>query len=104
MGIVTDALQGTRQPEIFGFLNRADTHTSIQESEETEEALASIPGLTVLPARLSQRTAFRRSFSEGLAVFELEPAGKAALEFVRFARILYPHLTPKEATNTRKKK
>ncbi len=38
---------------------------------------------------------FRRSFSEGLAVFELEPSGKAAHEFNRLAALLYPRLAKK---------
>ncbi|HPB75503.1 MAG TPA: ParA family protein, partial [Chromatiaceae bacterium] len=31
-------------------------------------------------------------FSEGLAVFELEPRGKGAKEFFALAATLYPHL------------
>jgi chromosome partitioning protein len=42
-----------------------------------------------LKSRLSQRIAFRRSFSEGLAVFELEPSGKAAAELNALAREVF---------------
>lgn len=90
LGIVTESLKEGRVPQILGFINRADTHSSIRETAETEEALAMLPGLVVQKARLGQRTAFRRSFSEGLAVFELEPAGKAAQEFNRLAELLFP--------------
>lgn len=79
-----------KPPEVVIFVNRADTHTSIRESDEAEEALKKLPGIKVLPTRLCQRTVYRRSFSEGLAVFELEPSGKAAQEFKELAKLLYP--------------
>lgn len=88
--IVGEALKDGHAPEILGFINRADTHSSVRETAETEEALAMLPGLSVQKARLGQRTAFRRSFSEGLAVFELERTGKAAQEFNRLAELLFP--------------
>ncbi len=81
-----------RNREVLGFINRADTHISIRESDEAEEALAHMPNLQLLQARLAQRTAFRRSFSEGLGVFELEPGGKAAEEFGSLMSLLYPKL------------
>ncbi len=79
-----------KPPEIIVFVNRADTHFSIRESDETEEALAELQGTTLLKKRLHQRTAYRRSFSEGLGVFELKPSTKAAKEFRKFANALYP--------------
>lgn len=90
LGIVAEALKDGHSPEILGFINRADTHNSVRETAETEKALSMLPGLAVQKARLGQRTAFRRSFSEGLAVFELERAGKAAQEFNRLAELLFP--------------
>lgn len=78
-----------RAPEIMIFINRADTHRAVRETDETAEALRTLPGTTFLPYRLGQRTAFRRSFSEGLAVFELEPRGKAATEMLALASALY---------------
>jgi chromosome partitioning protein len=95
LNIIGEALRGDRRPEILTFLNRADTHISVRESNEAEEALGSLPGVSVLRARLGQRMMFRRSFSEGLAVFELEPSGKAAWEFNRLATVLYPELARK---------
>ncbi len=76
--------------EVITFINRADTHNAVHESNEAEAALQALPGIKVQPQRLSQRISYRRSFSEGLAVFELEPTGKAALEFQKFAESLYP--------------
>jgi len=81
---------GDKKPVLLGFINRADTHHQVRETKEAEEALKSLPGLTHLEFRLYQRTAFRRSFSEGLAVFELGPSSKAAREVMKLARALYP--------------
>ncbi len=78
-----------KKPEVFAFLNRADTHPSSSENDETQEVLRQISGMEVLEHVLSQRMAFRRSFSEGLGVFELEPRGKAALELTALAETLY---------------
>jgi chromosome partitioning protein len=97
LGIVGEALKDGHSPEIWGFINRADTHSSVRETAETEKALAMLPGLLVQKVRLGQRTAFRRSFSEGLAVFELERTGKAAQEFNRLAELLFPRV--KKARN-----
>jgi len=90
LNIVAEALRDNHHPDILAFVNRADTHVSVRESDEAETALASLPGVVVLKARLSQRTIYRRSFSEGLGVFELDPSGKAAYEFNRLAALLYP--------------
>ncbi|MBK5962599.1 chromosome partitioning protein [Thiocystis minor] len=79
-------------PDIIGFINRGDTHHAVQETNETAAALVSLPGIRFIKPRLSQRTVFRRSFSEGLAVFELESRGKAAREFMGLAAALYPNL------------
>lgn len=79
-------------PEILGFINRGDTHHAVRETNEAAAALVSLPGIRFIKPRLSQRTVFRRSFSEGLAVFELESKGKAAREFLALAAALYSHL------------
>lgn len=94
LGIINDTLRGKAAPEMVAFINRADTHVSVRESDETAEVLESLPGLDVLGPRLCQRTAFRRSFSEGLGVFEMEASGKAAKEFNGLARALYPDVKP----------
>ncbi|MDX1697933.1 MAG: ParA family protein, partial [Thiohalobacterales bacterium] len=78
----------------MAFINRADTNKSIRETHETEEALRMLPGIdVVMPQRLRMRTSFRRSLSEGLAVFEMWPGSKAANEFSSFASALYPGVT-----------
>jgi chromosome partitioning protein len=79
-------------PEIIGFINRGDTHHAVRETNEAAAALVSLPDVRFIKPRLSQRTVFRRSFSEGLAVFELEPRGKGAKEFYALAATLFPHL------------
>ena len=92
-------------PEILLFINRADTHPGIRESRETEEALASLNGVTLLSDKICQRTAYRRSFSEGRAVFELSASSKAAKEFFCLASRLYPELTlPKKVSSVRREK
>ncbi|MFO8005334.1 AAA family ATPase [Thioalkalivibrio sp.] len=83
-------LRGDRaQPEIIGFINRADTHQAVRESDEAFGALGMIEGIRALRPRLSQRMAFRRSFSEGLSVQELERRSKASQELDELAKALY---------------
>lgn len=81
-----------RKPDILGFINRADTHTAVRESDEAAAALVALPGIKFLKPRIAQRTVFRRSFSEGLAVFELDPRNKGVKEWNALAAVLYPHL------------
>ena len=78
--------------EILGFINRGDTHHAVRETNEAAAALVSLPGIKFLKPRLAQRTVFRRSFSEGLAVFELDSRGKGSIEFFSLAAVLYPNL------------
>jgi chromosome partitioning protein len=80
--------EGSR-PEIVGFINRADTHQAVRESDETFGALGMIEGLRALRPRLGQRMAFRRSFSEGLSVEELEHRSKAANELDELAKAIF---------------
>lgn len=87
-----DSVVGKRKPEILGFINRADTHHAVRESDEAAAALVSLPGIRHLKPRLSQRTVYRRSFSEGLTVFEQEPRGKGAAEWNALAAVLYANV------------
>ncbi len=77
-------------PPLLGFINRADTHIGVRETDEAEEALDYLKGIERVNLRLYQRTAYRRSFSEGLAVFEMQPTSKAAKEILNLADLLYP--------------
>ena len=74
---------------VTGLINRADTHPKVTETEEAMEALSPVPGLKMQKTYLYQRTAYRRAFSEGLAVFEMLPANKAAGEVWRLARNIF---------------
>ncbi len=85
-----ESLDTKRSLEIVVFVNRADTHYAVMETRETLAVLKQLPNITVVTQVLSQRLGFRRSFSEGLGIFELEPRSKAAAEFLLFARKLYP--------------
>lgn len=87
--MVSEICSDTDMPHMLGFVNRADTHIGVRETGETEDALNILPNIDLIPSRLYQRTTYRRSFSEGLAVFELEPRGKAAAEVNKFASLVY---------------
>jgi chromosome partitioning protein len=88
--LVKDSVE--QPPEIYGFINRGDTHRAVRETDEAAAALVSLPGIQLLKPRLGQRTVFRRSFSEGLAVFELESRSKGAKELLSLCAVLYPHI------------
>ena len=64
----------------------------MRETNEAAAALVSLRGIRFIKPRLSLRTIYRRSFSEGLAVFELEPRGKGAMELNSLIAALYPRL------------
>ena len=84
-----DSMTSNPKPEVLGFINRADTHRAVREAAEAAAALVSLPGIRYLKPRLAQRTVYRRSFSEGLAVFEQEPRSKGAAEWNALAAVLY---------------
>ncbi len=86
--IVKNCIDAENKPEVLGFINRADTHIGIRETDEAEQALQMMQGIKALGIRLYQRTAYRRSFSEGLGVFELDPMGKASKEMKKLAALL----------------
>lgn len=86
--IVNSNINPEKAPEVLGFINRADTHIGIRETDEAEQALEMLQGIKALGLRLYQRTAYRRSFSEGLGVFELDPMGKASKEMKKLATML----------------
>jgi len=92
LNIVRESCNGSSNPELIAFINRADTHHSVTESDEAEEALTMLGALKVIPKRLCQRTNFRRALSEGLSIFELSGKSKSAEEFEQFAQALYPDL------------
>lgn len=90
--IIKEETEGSKRPDVFGFINRGDTHIGVRETDEAEEAIDFLKGIKRIDQRLYQRTAFRRSFSEGLAVFEMQPTSKASKEFIAFASTLYPKI------------
>ena len=91
LGPDLQAVKMNGRQRTMAFVNRADTNKSIRETHETEAALRMLPGIDeVMPQRLKMRTSFRRSLSEGLAVFEMWPQSKAASEFRVLAGALYP--------------
>lgn len=86
---VTKNINSENKTQILGFINRADTHHMVRETDEAEEALRMLQNIEALNVRLYQRTAYRRSFSEGLGVFELDPLGKASKEMKLLVSTLY---------------
>ena len=88
MKMVVD-IRGDKPLKVLAVLNRADTHVAVRETDETAEALQQLDNLHLLNTRLYLRTTYRRSFSEGLAVFEMEPRSKAAAEVDALGRELY---------------
>ncbi len=91
MDIVEDATGG-QYPKMRAFVNRADTHCAVRESDDTEDAIKQIANIDLIPNRLFQRTIFRRSLSEGMAVFEMSKRSKATDEFNTFAGSVFPEL------------
>ena len=89
IGLIRQLRSRTKMPEVLGFINRADTHSLVRESEETAQALKMLPGIELLKSRLFQRMDYRRSFSEGLAVFELSRSSKAAAEINSLAEEIF---------------
>ena len=87
--IVSKNINPDRNTKVLGFINRADTHIGVRETDEAEQALEMLQNITALNVRLYQRTAYRRSFSEGLGVFELDPMGKASKEMKNLVSTLY---------------
>ena len=87
--LIAQARKTSDMPEVIGFMNRSDTHRAVRETDDAFEALNSLGGIKMLEQRLYQRTAYRRSFSEGMAVFEMDPKSKAALEMEALGQALY---------------
>jgi chromosome partitioning protein len=88
IGMVKD-IRGSKMPEMLGFINRADTHIAVRETDEAFEALSTLDDINMLDEKLYQRTAYRRSFSEGLAVFEMDKKSKASQEVEALGKVLY---------------
>jgi chromosome partitioning protein len=88
ISMVSD-IRGSNMPEMLGFINRADTHVAVRETAEAFEALSTLDEIKMLNEKLYQRTAYRRSFSEGLAVFEMDGKSKAAQEVEALGKVLY---------------
>ncbi|MEE9491818.1 MAG: division plane positioning ATPase MipZ [Gammaproteobacteria bacterium] len=99
--LLGDSLLQPVASEVVTFINRADTHTAIRESDEAEEALESLSTLAVVKNRLCNRTIYRRSMSEGLAVFEMKPSSKAAKELNKLALSFYPDFRSKRAVKSK---
>ncbi len=109
LGIIEEVTRNRKKkPELIAFLNRADTHPLSRENDEAFEALSQLDGVTILKPMLSYRIDFRRSFSEGLCVTELNPGSKAAVELDALAKALFApakklKAVPKKRASPKKK-
>lgn len=84
-----DKARKGKSVEILGFMNRSDTHHGVRETDEAFAAMKTLSGIKMLDCKLYQRTIYRRSFSEGLAVFELDQRSKAKEELDALGNSLY---------------
>ncbi len=91
-------------PESITFLNRVDTRNANQAPEQAAAALNALPVVRFIPQRLSDRAVFQESFSESLAVFELEPRSTASREFRVLAEALFPYRQRSVLDRLRKQK
>ncbi|MCP4406380.1 MAG: AAA family ATPase [Gammaproteobacteria bacterium] len=89
LALIKKVCSRKKMPEVLGFVNRADTHLLVRETRETHQALELLPHIKPLKSRLYLRMDYRRSFSEGLAVFELSPSSKAAAEVHHLAEEIF---------------
>lgn len=87
--LIKKAKKKGQKLEVMAFMNRSDTHKAVRETDDAFEALMTLDDLTMLKTRLYQRTAYRRSFSEGMAVFEMDPKSKAAKEVEDLGKALF---------------
>jgi len=88
--LLVENCDADNRPEVLGLMNRSDTHPAVRETDEAYEALLTLSDhITMLEPRLYQRTIYRRSFSEGMAVFELDRKSKAATEIQQLGELLY---------------
>lgn len=78
--------------DVLGLLNRSDTHRAVRETDEAAAALNLLDHIRLLKTRLYLRTTYRRSLSEGLAVFEMEPRSKAAQEIETLGKELFTEI------------
>lgn len=89
MALIDEARQLKPDMPVMAVINKADTNASVRETQETEEALAQVEGLTIAPVRIGYRVLMRRSLTEGLGVAEWAPRSSAAKEIDILARTVF---------------
>lgn len=70
-------------------INKADTNQQVRETQETEEALAQVAGISIAPTHIGYRVLMRRSLTEGQGVAEWAPRSKSAEEIDILARAVF---------------
>lgn len=93
-------VRGSSPSKSLTFINRAHVSQTDRATEETSAALRALPGVRLIPQRLSDRPVFRDSFSEGLAVFELEPRSRGSAELKELASTVFRLVASKKASRS----
>lgn len=91
MSLIEEARGGKNKKDlqVLTVINKADTNIQIRETQETEEALAQVSGITLAPTSIGYRVVMRRSLTEGLGAAEWAPRSKAAEEIDLLARAVF---------------
>ncbi|MCB1876608.1 MAG: AAA family ATPase [Chromatiales bacterium] len=89
MPLIDEARQRKPDLPVMAVINKADTNASVRETQETEEALSQVEGLSLAPVRIGYRVLMRRSLTEGLGVAEWAPRSSAAKEIDTLARAVF---------------
>lgn len=95
---VEEARVKNRKLRACAFLNRADARR--RANDDAQEVLGEGGVFEVLPVRLGMRNAYGAAAAQGLAVTELRPPDKKAIDEVE--RLYASVFTPGEATNPRR--
>jgi len=89
MELIGEARQAKPELPVMVVINKADTNQQIRETQETEEAMNHVKGISLAPTSLGYRVVMRRSLTEGLGAAEWAPRSKAAEEIDHLARAVF---------------
>jgi chromosome partitioning protein len=84
--LVADAREFNQKIRAFVVWNQAATNPGVHDDQAAAELVRDLENLDLAGTVLRSRVAYARSASEGQAVFEFEPKGKAAAEISNLFR------------------
>lgn len=76
-------------PQMLALVNRGDINPNNYDTSDTHEALGMMKDTVVLDDILYDRDDYRSALYEGMACFEFNPDGRAAIEFNQLANSVY---------------